>query len=200
MGAAADDADPAGHILHLLHHHKNIFAHPVLGTLGGELLDEPGNEAPAPLDLVGLKVSVERLGLGALLVGVSEDPDDVEPGRFEESAELGEVRLGLAREAHDDIRADARQRRPGPDRLHEAEEVHGPAEPPHPTKQRRRGVLEGQVEVRHDPRGVGEDVEQPGTHLGGLEVGHPHPLDARHLGQAGQQGFQRAQLADVLPV
>ena len=39
------------------------------------------------------------LGLGAVLVGVAEHADRVEPGRGEEALELGDVGLGLAREA-----------------------------------------------------------------------------------------------------
>ena len=51
-------------------------------------------------------------------------------------------------------------------------------EPAHPAQQRLAGVLEGDVEVRHDPGRGGHHVEQAGPDLGRLQVGHPHPLDA----------------------
>ena len=37
-------------------------------------------------------------------------------------------------------------------------------------------------------------------HLGGLQVGQPHPLDAVQRGQLGQQGLEQPQVAEVLAV
>jgi hypothetical protein len=50
----------------------------------------------------------QRLGLGAVLVGVPEHAHGVEPGADEEALELGDVGLGLAGEADDDVAADGR--------------------------------------------------------------------------------------------
>ena len=52
-------------------------------------------------------LSVEAGGLGAVLVGVAEHADRVEPGRGQEPLQLGEVGLGLAREADDHVAARA---------------------------------------------------------------------------------------------
>ena len=92
-------------------------------------------------------------GLGAVLVGVAEDADRVQPGRGEEPLQLGDVVLGLAREPDDDVGPDARLGRRRPDLLDQLEEALGVAEPAHPAQHRAAGVLEGQVEVgRHARR------------------------------------------------
>ena len=41
---------------------------------------------------------------------------------------------------------------------------------------------------------------RPGPRLGGLQVGHPHPLDAVDGGELGQQGLEQTQVAEVLAV
>ena len=48
--------------------------------------------------------------------------------------------------------------------------------------------------------GVGHRLEQAGPHLGRLQVGHPHPLDALDGGQLGQQLLEQREVAEVLAV
>ena len=86
------------------------------------------------------------------------------------------------------------------DLLEQVEEALGVAEPPHPAQHRAAGVLEGQVEVRRDAGRRRHRLDQAGPHLGRLQVGHPHPLDAVDRGQLGQQRLEQPQVAEVLAV
>ncbi len=62
-----------------------------------------------------------------------------------------------------------------------------------------RGVLEGQVEVGRDVRRGGQHVDEPGAHLGGLEVAHAHALDAVDLGELGSMVSRRRMSPRSLP-
>ena len=64
------------------------------------------------------------------------------------------------------------------DALDELEERLGAAEPAHPAQHRRGAVLERQVEVGDDAGRLRDGLQQTGSHLGGLQVRHPDPLDA----------------------
>ena len=100
--------DGAVLVVDLLDEDDDALADALLGALGVELLDEAG-EAVEPLgDDLGGQLAGIPLGLGAVLVGVAEDADDVEARLGEEGLELGEVGLGLAGEADDDVAADRR--------------------------------------------------------------------------------------------
>ena len=50
------------------------------------------------------------------------------------------------------------------------------------------------------PGRVGHRLEQARAHLGGLEVGHPHPLDALDGRQLGQELLEQREVAEVLAV
>lgn len=88
----------------------------------------------------------------------------------------------------------------GADGVEQFQEPVGVAEAAHGTQHVGGRVLEGQVEVRDDLGGRGQHVDQPGPHLGGLEVADADALDAVHLGQLRQQGLQQADVAQVLAV
>ncbi len=75
----------------------------------GQLLGEPGDVGEPLGDDVGVQLVVVAGRLGAVLVGVAEDADGVEPRAGEEALQLGQVGLGLAGEAHDEVGA---RRRP----------------------------------------------------------------------------------------
>ena len=123
--------------------------------------------------------------VGALLVGVAEHADRVQPGGGQEPLELGDVVLGLAGEADDDVaaRAEVRARAPRA-RSSRSRNALGAAEALHPAQHGRAGVLEGQVEVRRDA-GRGRDEPRAGrAQLGRLQVGHPDPVDAVDRGRA----------------
>ena len=77
--------------------HLDALADPVLGALRGQLLDQVGDPPDAGVDLGLVELAGQADRLGALLVGVAEDPDRVEAALGEEALELGDVVLGLAR-------------------------------------------------------------------------------------------------------
>ncbi len=86
------------------------------------------------------------------------------------------------------------------DLLDQAQEALRVAEAAHPAEHGVRGVLEGQVVVgRHAGRG-GDRGDQAGPGLGGLEVGHPDPLDAVDGRELGQQRLEQPEVAEVLAV
>ena len=133
-----------------------------------------------------LPSSVGRLG--AVLVGVAEDTDGVEPRRDQEPLELGQVVVGLAGEPDDDVGPHAGVGRGRADLGDQLEEPLGVAEPAHPPQHRPARVLEGQVEVRRDAGGRRHDLDQAGPHLGRLEIAHPHAVDARRPRRARAAG------------
>ncbi len=171
-----------------LDEHLHLGADPPRGAVGADVVDQRGDPLDAGQDLGGVDLVGQVGGLGAVLVGVAEHPDGVELGLGEERLELGEVVLGLAGEADDDVGPDAGLGRQRADlRAQRQERLAGP-EAPHPPQQRPGGVLEGQVEVVGDAGRAGDRGEQRRADLGRLQVGHPDPAQARHLGQVDRAG------------
>ena len=109
----ADDLTVRG----VLDEHHDLVADPLLGPLRGELLDQVGHVCGARADLVLVELVVVRRGLGAVLVGVAEDADDVEPRRDQEVAQRLEVvarsRRGSRRSRWNGPRPAAPARAPG---------------------------------------------------------------------------------------
>jgi hypothetical protein len=64
--------------------HLDRLAHALLGALGRELLDEPAHLLGPRAYLVVGQLAVVARGLGAVLVGVAEDADDIQAGVDEE--------------------------------------------------------------------------------------------------------------------
>ena len=79
----------------------------------------------------GVELVLVADGLGAVLVGVAEDADGVEPGAGEEAFQLGEVGLGLAGEADDEVGAGAGLRGLAADGVQQLQEAVGVAEAAH---------------------------------------------------------------------
>jgi hypothetical protein len=191
LGAAAVDA---------LDQHLDDLADPVLGPLRRQLLDQHLEAVHPLVDDVLRQVVRQRLRLGPVLVGVPEHPDGVEAGGQQEALQLVDVVVGLAREADDDVAAHGRRRVAGADLVQQGEEAVGVAEAAHPPQHRAARVLEAHVEVRRDAGGAGEDLDQPGPQLGGLQVAEPHPRQAVERRQLGQQRLEQPQVAEVLAV
>ena len=202
LGALVGGASLDLAVLHRLHEHDHLLADALLGPLGVELLDQGGDVlgAGADLVLVQLEVIDEAGGLGAVLVGVAEDAGHVHPGGLEEVAQGLQVLVGLAREADDHVGPYAGQRGQRADLVEQAQEALRVAEAAHPAQHGGTGVLEGQVEVGHDARGRGDRLDQARPRLGGLEVGHPDPLDPVDAAELGEHGLEQAQVAEVLAV
>src|ERR1700684_335035 len=72
------------------------LAQPLGGPLCHELVGEVGQFLDPPGDLVGGQLPGQGCRLGAVLVGVAEDADGVEPGVGQELLQLRHVVLGLA--------------------------------------------------------------------------------------------------------
>lgn len=180
--------------------HPQRLADPLLGALRGQLLGQPGNPRQPLGDHIRVDLVLVRGGLGAVLVGVAEDADGIEPGLGDEALQLRQVALALAGEADDEVGAGSGLRRLGADRLQQLQEAVGAAEAPHRPQHTGRRVLEGQIEVGRDLVGAGEHVDQAGPQLRGLEVADPDPLDAVDGRQLRQQRLQQADVAEVLAV
>ena len=70
-------------------------------------------------------------------------------------------------------------------RRHQLQEAFAVAEAAHAAQQGAAGVLEGHVEVGHDAGGAGEDVDESGADLGGLQVADTDPFDPGDRGERG---------------
>jgi hypothetical protein len=150
----------------------------------------------AVVDDVLVKLAVVIGRLRPVLVAVAEDTDDIEVRRLQEVGHLLDVVLGLAGEADDDIGADPAV---GASASGCARSGRG-SRPCHRSAAsaaavQTGGVLEGNVEPRHDLVGREHRLEQPGPDLGRLQIGHPHPLQAVDSRQTRQQLLQRPEVA-----
>jgi hypothetical protein len=154
----------------MLHEHLHRRADAAGRAVLGDVLGETGDALDPGGDLDGIDLVGQVESLRAVLVGVAEHADGVELGLGEERLELGEVLLGLAREADDDVGADAGVRVERPDLAAQREERLPGPEAPHAPQHRRARVLEGQVEVRRDPPGLRDRAQQRGPHLRRLQV------------------------------
>ncbi len=133
--------------------------------------------------LRGRRVGLERIG---------ERPQPLEPGRLDEIRQLGELGLGLAREADDERRPQDKSgdRRPQPvdDRLRLGPRVTAVHQLEHPVVD----VLQRHVQVRDDlPRPAQDVVQLLGEELR-VAIQNPNPVDAldvleltEQLGQPG---------------
>ena len=111
-------------------------------------------------DLVRLERAGQRGRLGAVLVGVAEHADDVEPRgprKCTSSSTSASVSPGKPTMTLHRTPASGRQLA---DSAEQVEEALGAAEAAHPAQQRRAGVLEAQVEVRRDARGRRHRLDQ----------------------------------------
>ena len=191
---------PVGVGVDFFDEHGHALADAFFCPLSREVFDEVCDTPHAIGDLVRIDLGVELGALGALLVGVAEDADGVEARHREEELQFAELGERLAREPDDDIGADASVGGRRTDPREQVEERLGAAEPAHPAQQWASGVLERDVVVGHHPGRRGHGLEQPGPDLGGLKVGHPHPVDPVDGGQLGQELLQEREVAEVLAI
>ena len=130
--------------------HLSVLPDPLLGTLGHELIDEVGQPASTFLDDLVRHMPVESGCLGVLLIGVGEDPGDVQSGLGKEVVQDGDVLVGLTGETGDEVGSKPRLGAALSNVVDDPQERLGVTEPTHPPQQGAGGVLEGQVEVRDD--------------------------------------------------
>ncbi len=123
---------------------------------------------------LGRHLLVEVGGVGAVLLGEREEAAPVELGGAHELEQLIVVVLGLTRVADDEVRAEGGARLGGPDGGDALEELVPVPPPAHAAQQRRRHVLQGEVEVG-DPGGA-DGVDQGLGEVGRVQVEQPHPV------------------------
>src|SRR4029453_4558776 len=91
-------------------HTCHSFADTLGRGVSGEQVGERGEPGGALADLRCWQLAVHAGCLGAVLIRVTENADRVETGVGEESLQLCQVCLGLAREPDDEIRANPGRR------------------------------------------------------------------------------------------
>ena len=116
------------------------------------------------------------------------------------SSSSSQVVGGFAGEADDEVGPDPGLGGQLADAVQQFQEPLPVTEPPHGPQHRAAGVLERQVEVRGDAGSTRDDLDQAGPQLGGLQVAHPHPLDAGHRGQRREDLLEQPQVAQILAV
>ena len=89
---------------------------------------------------------------------------------------------------------------PRADLVEQPEERLAPSEPAHRPQQRRRRVLERDVEVGDDAGHGGHRVEQARADLGRLQVADADPLDPGDSGEVRQDLLEQPEVAEVLAV
>src|SRR5712692_2896107 len=184
----------------LLDQHLPDLADALGRPLVHELVRQRRQLLDPPSDLCIRQFARQACRLRPVLVGVPEDPDRVQPGICQESAKLGEVLLGLARKADDEVRPDAGFRCVPADPLDQLAEPLPVAEPPHGPQHRAARVLERHVEVGRDTRGAGKHLDQALAQFCGLQVADPYSRDPRDRREPGQHVLKEPQVAKILAV
>ena len=167
-----------------LDQHLDLGADPVLGALRGQLLGQRGDPLDPLVDLVGRAPCRVAGGLGAVLVGVAEHADRVEPG--------------LVRNASSSARSSSVS--PGKPTITLLRMPASGASAADPGESSRKSSREPKRRIRRSTGGLacwkdrskygatpgvrGDGLDQAGPRLGRLQVGQPHPVDARHVRRA----------------
>ena len=124
---------------------------------------------------LGIHLMVEIVGASALLARESEDPYPVELCRGHEVVDGGRVRLPLSRKAEYESRPHTGQRVPVSDPSDHALEARPAPPAAHTLENRRRNVLQGEVEVGDDHLRAEHRVYQLVAHPLGMEVHETQP-------------------------
>ena len=168
--------------------HGDLRADQVIPSGGGDVVLQGSELTQAFIHQPPRHGSVERVGVGALLGRVGEEPAPVELRGVHEAEQLVVIGFGLPRVPHDEVRPEGSLRRYIADRLDATEELLAVAPTPHPAHQRARHVLQREVEVRHtraedrvDER-LGRAPTGRGTTVGpGRPVRPPRPNSGTRL-------------------
>ena len=106
MGGPAQERSGRPVVGLFLDQHVQGFAEPVLGPLGHQLIGQASELLDPAGDLRLVQVAGQRRRLGAVLVGVAEDPDRVQLRVAQEQLKFSQVVGGLAGEADDEVGPD----------------------------------------------------------------------------------------------
>ena len=168
-------------------------------AFGHELVSEAGELFNSAGDFLLRELAGQRGRLGAILVGVAENADSVQPRLSQEGGELGHVFLGFTGEADDEVRPDPGIRRKLPDLLDELSEPLAVPEPAHCPQYAAAGVLEGQIEV---PRYAGRSrqyLDETRPDLARLKVAHADPADTATTASCGRSDSSSRRSPRSLP-
>ncbi len=120
-------------------------------------------------------LTVEGGAVGSLFSRVREEPAPVELGLVDEVEQLIVVVLGLARVADDEVRPERSRRLDGADVGDAGEELLAVAPPAHAAHERRRDVLERQIEVRNT--GVEDGTDEVVGEVARVQVQQANAID-----------------------
>ena len=121
-------------IIDLLDHHPPPGSNPVLSTLGNEFVGQISEVLATSSDDVLVYVSIKSGGLGALLVGVGEDACNIEAGALLKVSQNCDVRIGLTREAGNEVRPQTGLRAAGANGIDDIQKRLGVTESTHATQ------------------------------------------------------------------
>ncbi len=138
----------------------------------------------------------------ALLFREREEPGPVELGRVEEREQFLMIGFGLAGEADDERRPEGRAGFVGADLVDHREEAITAPPPLHASQQRRRRVLQREVEVRDDGVELEHRRDERVLHFRGIQIEESHAPEAggRERVEPAQQRCECARRAGVAPV
>ena len=104
-----------------------------------------------------------------------------QPAFVDEIERAREHRLGLGREAGDDVAAEHDVGPQPPHLIAERDRVGAQVPPLHALEDEIVAGLQRQMQMRHQPRVVGEGVEQVAVGLDRIDRREPQPLELRHV-------------------
>ena len=104
-----------------------------------------------------------------------------QPAFVDQIERAGEHRLGLGREAGDDVAAEGHVRPQPPHLIAEGDGVGARVAALHALEDHVVAGLQRQMQMRHQPGVVGQRVEQIGVGLDRIDRGQPQPLKLGHV-------------------
>ncbi len=169
----------------------------LLVLLPGDLLLEGDQAFVALLDDRLGDLAVHLGGRGAGTLGVLEGECLGEARLAHHVQGLLEVLLGLAGEAHDDVRGDRRVRDGGADLLDDPQVALLPVGAAHRLEHRVGAGLERHVQLRHHVRRLGHGGDDVVGEVAGVRGGEADALQAVDVPAGAQQLAERLAVADV---
>ncbi len=197
VGRSAGLPEQLGFFAGPFEHDFDLASDPLLAALAADALLQLHKLAAAAFDHFGRNFVCEMEGGRALLVGVGEDAEPVKLRGSDESTELLEIIVGLARESDDERSA---QGESGHRLAHfgdELEENFRRAAALHALENRGRGVLQGKVDIAAKAWMAGEYFQQARRDLVGIGVEEANPAELVDLRELFEQRGETILNAEV---
>ena len=186
--------------LALGHQHLDGGAGQLLVLRVSGLLHQRGEPLVALLHDLRGHLGVHGGRRGARPDGVAERERAREPGLAHQVQGAGEVLLGLAREADDDIGRDGGVRDAGPDPVQDGQVAVPAVGPAHGLQDPVRARLQRHVQAGHDVRGPGHRVDDVVGEVPGMRGGESDAFQALDLTAAAQEFAERTTVPELRPV